>query len=154
MKRQNANTINIIVHYLKVFAWLLQSWWVLWIQLHFSKIRIKFNVNVSNIVNICLDLIFLYKFDIWNICQVFDISKTPITMELNYLDILSQKNNSFSWVNRSWYSSFRFSFYASLTKAILWLVFQIYVGKTKISLMTLITIPFTSLLFIMTWNNK
>ena len=104
--------------------------------------------------NICLDLIFLYKFDIWNICQVFDISKTPITMELNYLDILSQKNNSFSWVNRSWYSSFRFSFYASLTKAILWLVFQIYVGKTKISLMTLITIPFTSLLFIMTWNNK
>ena len=123
----------------------------------FNCILVRIVLNLlwhrNNILNICLDMIFLYIFHIWNICQGFDISKTPITMELNYLDFLSQKNNSFSWVNRSWYSSFWFSFYASLTKLSLWLVFQIYVG-TKISLMTVITIPFTSLLFIMTWNNK
>ena len=125
----------------------------------FNCILVRIVLNLLYFISCCLPM-YMSRYDnplyiyIWNICQVLDISKTPITMELNYLDFLSQKNNSFSWVNRSWYSSFRFSFYASLTKAILWLVFQIYVGKTKISLMTLITIPFTSLLFIMTWNNK
>ena len=118
-----------------------------------NYILVKIVLNFLYCNSCRLDMIFLYIFDVWNICQVFDISKTPITMELNYLDILTQKNNGFSGVNRSWYSSFPFWFYASLTKVSLWLVFQIYVG-TKISLMTLIIIPFTSLLFIMTWNNK
>ena len=125
----------------------------------FNCILVRIVLNLLYFISCCLPM-YMSRYDnplyiyIWNICQVLDISKTTITMELNHLDILSQKNNSFSWVNRSWYSSFRFSFYASLTKVSLWLVFQIYVGKTKISLMTLITIPFTSLLFIMTWNNK